>query len=459
MTMKQGVGRILTGNFKIIHAINISHYDEVISSIKLTVKYRVNRTSILVPQLNHRISEIERLIDQLRYREVRRSSRSINWLGSAWKWLAGSPDATDWDSIVKSQNNIIDNNNKQYRINRYISRVSTELIDNYNRIVADLATLNNDKYEQTLFNKMTILKEEIEEIVLANQLAKRGIVNSKLLDRVEVNEILAQVETLPYSNDIQAIEYAEPMVLVKDSILLYVVCLPKTGGTDFNHLLIRPTIKDGKMIYINYSSLFLSHKEKYGVSERCSEIQGITICNKNQLRELRSTECLYQILQGTNAICDYQFHNSPVVELINENTLYLTNFVGKLNYDNTTRVLNGTFLINFQNDTVQVDDVKYTSREIRSFHLLPSILTSNLTENDVKVDIEYLHKLHLDNIKRLENLTSNNIVSIASDTVIAIVTLSLAAIVLFLFLRRRNTSLKLETNLPYSHPDPIRLQF
>lgn len=26
-----------------------------------------------------------------------RNRRAINWLGSAWKWIAGSPDAADWD--------------------------------------------------------------------------------------------------------------------------------------------------------------------------------------------------------------------------------------------------------------------------------------------------------------------------------------------------------------------------
>lgn len=67
----------------------------------------------------------------------------------------------------------------------------TDLIDHSNRIVNDIGVHKTDKYEQMLYNKLTILKDEVQEIVLAGQLAKRRIVNSNLLSAEEVKDVLS----------------------------------------------------------------------------------------------------------------------------------------------------------------------------------------------------------------------------------------------------------------------------
>lgn len=74
---------------------------------------------------------------------------------------------------MKSQNHIISKNNEEFKINQYLTKVSTELIDNYNKTTLDLGMRNNVKYEQMLFNQIGIIKEEIQEIILAFQLTKK----------------------------------------------------------------------------------------------------------------------------------------------------------------------------------------------------------------------------------------------------------------------------------------------
>jgi len=46
-----------------------------------------------------------------------RRQRSIDWLGSAWKWVLGSPDKSDWNAILKEEDSLVRNNNQQIRIN------------------------------------------------------------------------------------------------------------------------------------------------------------------------------------------------------------------------------------------------------------------------------------------------------------------------------------------------------
>lgn len=55
-----------------------------------------------------------------------------------------------------------------------------------------------------LFNRLGILRKEIDEIILAEHFAKNGIVNSNLLDKEDINQLVSRMKTLPYENTIQA---------------------------------------------------------------------------------------------------------------------------------------------------------------------------------------------------------------------------------------------------------------
>lgn len=135
---------------------------------------------------------------------------------------------------------------------------------------------------------------------MANQLAKRGIINSNLLDSMEISKILLEIKSLP-------------MVLIKESFLLYVVCLPKTEHTDFNHILVRSIIRNNKMIHLEYSNLFMTQGVTYGISGKCTQIQDVTICQKEELQQLAPHDCLAQVFEGGNATCEYPFHSQPIV--------------------------------------------------------------------------------------------------------------------------------------------------
>lgn len=64
---------------------------------------------------------------------------------------------------------------------------------------------------------MTILKEDVGELVRACQMAKAKVVNTNLLNKEEVNQLIGELDVLPYSNIIEAIEYIS---------LLYILMAP-----------------------------------------------------------------------------------------------------------------------------------------------------------------------------------------------------------------------------------------
>lgn len=56
----------------------------------------MNETTIIKGIIAFELEKIRIQLNELKGPETARLKRSINWIGSAWKWIAGSPDATDW---------------------------------------------------------------------------------------------------------------------------------------------------------------------------------------------------------------------------------------------------------------------------------------------------------------------------------------------------------------------------
>lgn len=76
----------------------------------------IPKDTILYPILKHELTQSLQILDTIKPVE-RRQKRSINSLGTAWKFIAGSPDHEDLDVITKNLNDINNNNNKQVLIN------------------------------------------------------------------------------------------------------------------------------------------------------------------------------------------------------------------------------------------------------------------------------------------------------------------------------------------------------
>lgn len=413
------------------------------------------------------MKQISQLISELKDQKPR-TRRSINWIGSAWKWIAGSPDATDWDQIVKSQNHIINNNNQQYKINKVLTDTSQQMLNEYNHIVEHLNEDGDYQMQQILFNKLIIIKEEIKEIVQAAQLAKGKIINTNLLDKGEIGRVLTEMETLPYSNEIEAMEYAEPMMMVKNSTILYVISIPKTSKQNYNHITIRSTINQNKQIHLEFKQLLLNQNELYGITQECNVFRDITICETSKLKELNEDHCINQLIRGSNARCDYQINRNQIIETLNDNTIFLTNFNGIILCNNSSKYLEGSFLIQYHNETVKINDSTFTNGEVRTSQILPPVLQTNITEKSIKIDSGYLHNLYLDNIEQLQQLFDEHKEAAFID--FGIITVVICLVIMFFISKTRKRSQRgmLFINKPTQQEEnssnqqgiqPIRLNF
>lgn len=441
----------MSGNVRLVHVIDLTNYEEILNRTIVAVE-RTNRTSIIKHQLEHQIKYIKQMVHKLKGVNSKRR-RSINWIGSAWKWIAGSPDATDWDTVTKSQNDLIANNNEQYKINKKLMESTNEMLQQYNKIIEHLGNRADDKYEQMLFNRLSILKHEISEIVTAEHLAKSGIINTNLLDKTEINQLITQMETLPYENEIEAIEYAEPQIVIKGPIFLYIISMPKTSRDEYNHIIVRSTTKNNKRVHLEFKELLVNQGEDFGITEKCHSIKNVTICKEGQLEKLPEHHCISRLLKGAKAECDYEFSKNEEIEVINDNTIFLDNFSGELFEKNSTKHLKGSFIIQYNNETIKINEKEFINKEIRTFQTLPPVFQSSPAEKSVKLDVDYLHDLHLNNRKELRNLATRNGISLITD--FSLFTMLIIIFGIIIAFKLRSKKAKLQIVHPTTFPEIV----
>ncbi|XP_053968042.1 uncharacterized protein LOC128869498 [Anastrepha ludens] len=365
----------------------------------------------------YNLNHISQRLAELRATKPRKI-RSINWLGSAWKWVAGSPDATDWDTILRSQNDVIANSNHQFKINEELFNATRESMNQINQMTRYVNTIGKEvgttAAETVLLNRIQILKEEISEVVRACQMAKSGIVNTNLLNPVELHQLISEEEALPYQNAIEAIEYAKPSLFSNGSLLLYVLAIPKVRTDEFRFLMTRAAVHAGMRVVANYTKMLVSKEETYGIISECPSIKNSTICEMSHLQRLPEDGCLARLIKGGDAECHFEPENGETIELISEGTLFLTNFQGTVRNDNRKSVLNGTFLIQFSNETIWVKNETFSNRASQSSQVLPAAVT-NVKSQGFKPSLEYVHELSMTNINHLGKLGQRFHVSLAVD--------------------------------------------
>lgn len=398
---------------------------EVTSSVEKNIKDRDQKQLI-----NLHLAEITDRIRLLKRRPQRRE-RSINWIGSAWKWVAGNPDAADWDKVLESQQGIVENNNHQYKINEKLFGAIEDMTAKINWVIDksndNIGVADIQRFRQDILDQILLIKEKVNEMVRACQMAKSGIINTNLLDHDEINMLVNELETLPYENGIEAIEFGVPSIYTNESTLLYVLSMPKVRKEDYNLLLLKPSIIEGKQVNIEFDRVLINQEETYGVNKNCLSINNSTVCKEEALTKIPEDHCMVRLLKGGHAACTHRVNTNEVIELIKEDTIFVTNFNGQLTSKNSTQTLMGTFIIRMNNEAVQLKNRTFTSSSVTTLQVLPPVM-ANVTTQGHKIDLQFVHSLSLKNIERLGNLTNRMKISSISDIIIFILLISLACI-------------------------------
>nr|XP_049466988.1 uncharacterized protein LOC125908330 [Anopheles coluzzii] len=315
------------------------------------------------PTSEKRSKEIKDRLNQLA--PSRNRHKRWDMLGSAWKWLAGTPDAEDLRIINKTLNDLISENNAQININNVINNKIAEMTVTINLLIEKHST--KEKLLLQEIDAITLLVymdatnrilEDIEDAILRTRIQ---LTNSKLLS---INEILA-IETIINNQGIQtqfpeeALKYAIPKIAIKEKMLFYILEIPKVENNCKIFQIVPLTLNDSTIVNI----------PQYIIMSK----QGIFLTNKPfdlvQLGEYTKPfkdTCLMPILDGKESNCQAIEDDKTMVTLVTNNKILLNNVKNsqvKSNCGPHDRILNGNFILAFNNCTISIDNHTFTSEE------------------------------------------------------------------------------------------------
>ena len=116
--------------------------------------------------------------------KTNRTRRSIDQIGTVWKWIAGNPDRQDFEIVQDKINNLLSNNERQIVINNIINQKLNEVTTNTNKIMKTYEEFNPDNVKTTiLLKRIEILKEEINNLINSISWSKAGISNPNMLTK------------------------------------------------------------------------------------------------------------------------------------------------------------------------------------------------------------------------------------------------------------------------------------
>lgn len=184
ITIDKGIAKIRQGTFTIIHVIKIKEYEEFINNMQTFIDQNIPKTQNKYPLLIHELTQTANILEDLTPTTNYRQRRSIDAIGTVWKYIAGSPDHNDFQILASNIADLNKNNNKQVFINDLFNKRLNNLTEMF-RTMAN--QIRKDVYIEkeiviNLQNKIRLVKEELLNIERAILWARINIVNPLLLN-------------------------------------------------------------------------------------------------------------------------------------------------------------------------------------------------------------------------------------------------------------------------------------
>lgn len=162
--------------------------------------------------------------------------------------------------VVKKIKGLLGNNERQKVINKdTIDRINL-LTNRTNNILRTLQSLQEVRrtIEESIANKLKIVKDEIDNIEYALQWAKVGVINSFLLSEKEMGEAktFLDFEKFPYNNLEEALGFASIRIATNENMLIYIINLPAIEQLICAKLLIKPVKRNNTILKIDSNCAF-----------------------------------------------------------------------------------------------------------------------------------------------------------------------------------------------------------
>lgn len=308
------------------------------------------------PTIHDRIAikKTTKYFEQLGFKKIHK--RSINILGSGIKWITGNPDHDDLIHLQESINHLIDSNNA--------------FSENHGKM---MELLKNVGSENTNSQILSILVEELENIILTINMAKNKQINTLALNLKEI-EALIEVENgrLPIIN---ILEYSDVHMCKINNTIILIIKYPVINRQCEHYKITPLEFEHGK---IEMDEQISKCNGIFQRTIKCMEILNTNICQSKD-----RDNCTVRILQNQ---CTVKREENEKIQLINSGHIIVS---GEHQVNNIS--VTGTNLINF-NDKVHIDSIAYFNFEKQAKEYI-------ITHRNEKFEILQLIETNKENLK------------------------------------------------------------
>ena len=373
-----------------IHIIDLNYFDEIITELKMSINKLPEGFKDFL------MTDIENIVDKTKTLKVhnnlvRKKRGLINLLGSINKFITGTMDDDDRQTIIKHFD-ITDNNNLKFKetLNKQI-----KINDNFNKtMIILLNTIKEGRLVIEEFMKNEINITTIKFITFEIKLKIQEI--DKIINDIQDNIIFCNLNII------------HPSLLTHQEIVEYQIDanklkLIKVAFTKFMENKIIFLIKiPFRMFEINEKLIIPLANEKDCYSLNTPSVRAYEYDNK--YFEFDKSKSLNQLINLNHCIINkncisIKNCNSEIINI--DDSSLLIQLANKINltsnFDKRYFELNGNYLIKYFNGTITLNDEKYYNniKEIKNNYVLPNL--------------EYKPKNNTLSFKEINIITEDNI--------------------------------------------------
>lgn len=397
--------KIQSGSLKIIHPINISSIQESVDYLITAFYDKPMEKTPLEQLIKYKIKTLYNNLVQI---TPMRAPRQKRWeaIGTAWKWIAGSPDAQDLRVINSTMNELVSQNNQQYNINNKINGRIAEITESVNKIIRELEDdkLAKDVSLLVTMANIDILNGVLENIQDAITLSKQAIIANRILTIQEINNIktLLQDEGIDINLPDEALRHVVPKFATSKETILYILHVPKLTKESFTIIRIYPLIQEDHVITNYPKYVFRDGNTLYTTNKPDEFVQ-----KSEYLTELTDS-CFRSLIFGTKASCNATFANSTSQTLIEHDAVLIQNAKNhtlRSNCGPDDRKLNGNFVIEFNNCSITFNEKEFRNSETtKEINLIYGAFHETDWNRNREIDIPRIKEEAMGNRKKLEHV-------------------------------------------------------
>ena len=402
VVLEIGKMKLVEGKYKLVHKIDLEKLNNAVEEIEIASSNHPNLNKLIYLEATDLKNNLARIIP--------RHFRNKRWdfIGSAFKWIAGSPDADDLRYIEGSIKDLNTQNNIQIKINDQINEKINEMTTTINQLLIQNGKSSPDDVNSiTTILNLKQLNEKIQSIKDAIVLANKNIASHRLIEVEEIN-ILANIleqQGIHIQVPEQALDYVETQIGVNKSTLLYILTIPRVRRKTFEMLEFKPLVNNNKTVKLPGKIFARNYPEAYLINKPCKIINRHHICNYKDISNQFNNSCTFNTLFNSVSTCEFKEvkNHEEIIEL-NPNTILINQanvtIHSDCHYKNKTLI--GSYLIQFENCTIIINGRTYshitlTNVDVPQFksYMNPRIRKKDMTFRTIApLTIDKLKPLH-----------------------------------------------------------------